>query len=469
MCKLQTIPPVVQPKRQRPSHAGGPINRQYAEDHIAKFEIMPVDADTGKPLLAAAAAKSRVHQRYFTNPQTTLDAIAMESLLGATLLGPISNALIRFLVGDGLKIEIKLLNPQDMTAEEQQAEIKKYQHVLDRITSVTDQITANNDTSWTDKITQLVAQVVQYGRGALLYDSAQNPRQVKLIQGREMGITEVSEDGANFESVQIQWLNNQVSKDDLLYLVDPVHTSSVYASGVYGLPLIRSAIPDARALLKVPEAMSEMMVNAYAGAYVLAVRPQGQTMESKASEYQGLIQHMKPASSIVLMESKEDLEHFDLNWAAEFDGVEKTGEYLKRSLIQHCGLPLALITESSNRASLIGKIQLVQRTTIIPIRMRLCRQINRQFYARHLALLFPDLVEKIAVEMSFNEMPVASWLDLVQSALALDSRAELTSDAMGSLIGLPSYGSLLSDNAVVVPGGNSKKLPNESNNEKGES
>ena len=84
-------------------------------------------------------------------------------------------------------------------------------------------------------------------------------------------------------------------------------------------------------------------------------------------------------------------------------------------------------------------------------------------------MLFPDLVEKIAVEMSFNEMPVASWLDLVQSALALDSRGELTSDAMGSLIGLPAYGSLLSDNAVVVPGGNSKKLPNESNNEKGES
>ena len=155
-------------------------------------------------------------------------------------------------MGNGLKPQLELLNEEKLTTEQKEKELEKYQFVLDDLNKITDKIDRNNDVSFEDTITQLVQQTVDYGRSAILFDDFMNPKKIMLIQSRDMGITE-TDNFANFESVQLRFMNNQISKDDMIYLYNPVQTSQTYNSGVYGVPLIKPCIDSARALRKIPK------------------------------------------------------------------------------------------------------------------------------------------------------------------------------------------------------------------------
>ena len=132
-----------------------------------------------------------------------------------------------------LKPQIELLNEEQLTIEQKSKELEKYQYVLDDLNKITDKIDRHNDVSFEDTITQLVQQTVDYGRSAILFDDFMNPKKIMLVQSRDMGITEVDQ-YQNFESVQLRFMNEQVSKDDLVYLFNPVQNSQTYNLGVYG-------------------------------------------------------------------------------------------------------------------------------------------------------------------------------------------------------------------------------------------
>ena len=82
-----------------------------------------------------------------------LDHLAIESLINSTVLGPLSQTLVRFFVGNGLKPQLELLNEEKMSIEEKDVALKKYQYVLDDLNKITDRIDRNNDVSFEDTIT----------------------------------------------------------------------------------------------------------------------------------------------------------------------------------------------------------------------------------------------------------------------------------------------------------------------------
>ena len=459
----QKNPPIQEPKpkRKRPSHAGGHIyTQEEIEDHKPLFGIVPFDPATGKPQLTAAQGKT-VFSKHYVNIMSDLDHLALESLINSTVLGPLSQTLVRFFVGNGLSPQVKLLNEDDLTAEQKETELEKYKYVLDALNKITAKIDRHNDVSWEDTITQLVQQTVDYGRGCILFDDFTNPKKVMLVQSRDMGITEV-DDFCNFESVQFRFMNSQISKDDLVYLYNPIQTSQTYNAGVYGIPMLKPCIDSARALRKIPKDLEKIATNSYAGSYLLTIKNQGQTQEDKESEYQQITRHFKPEGVNVLVEAPEDVKTETVNWSPEFEGLIKSGDYLKKDMIQALGLPMALLDESvSNRASLLGKIQLTLKVQMLPVRELLSRQITRQFYQRHFERLYPDLVDKIKIVLHFQELQISTWIDLMQAALSLDSRAQLTNQAMSELIGLQNYESMIEPNAEVTPGGQNHDLPKE--------
>ena len=149
-----------------------------------------------------------------------------------------------------------------------------------------------------------------------------NPKKILLVQGRrDIGITETDNFG-NFESVQLRFMNNQISKDDLIYLYNPVQTSQTYNSGVYGVPLIKPCIDSARALRKIPKDLEVLAKNCYAGNFLLSIKNQGQTPEDKENEYQQIVRHFKPGGSSVLIEDPADVKTHDISWSPEFDWLD---------------------------------------------------------------------------------------------------------------------------------------------------
>ena len=468
-CKLQPIPaPEPSKKRVDTSHIGGPIyTKEQIEEHDPAFKAVPYDVKTKKPA-QLTAGKHEFH-KYYINPSTDLDFIVAESLLNSTLLGPLSQALTRLLVAGGLKPMIKLHNEEHLTAEEKDKMLQKYQYVLDDLAKVTDSITEHNDVSWTDLVTQLIQQTVDFGRGAILFDNFDNPKNAMLVHARDMNITEISKWG-NFESVQMRFMANQVSRDDMVYLYNPIQSSQKHSAGPYGVPMILPALDDARALLRVPKSLENLAKNTYAGAYTLIIKPQGSTMESKKTEYQQLTRHYKAGTVNILLEDPDEVKTEEVNWKPEFAGLIETADHLKKNIAVALGLPVSLISQHDiNRASLLGAIQLVMKTSILPTRAMLARQITKQFYMKHFLKQHSELAEILTVELGFHELQIASYLDLTASALAIDSRAELTPKAFGTLIGLDNYENMTIPDAEITKGGNSGKMQNESYNEKGES
>ena len=458
-----------EPKKRRviPSHAGGPMyTDQQIKEHYPKFEVLPYDPETKKPQKIAAAGKTPF-SKYWVNEVSDLDHMALQSLLSSTVLGRLSATYVRLLTGKGLAPKITLLNEDSLTVEQRDAERKKYQPVLDALNAITRRIDQNNDISFFDTVAALIQQVIDFGKGAILFSNFDNfdsePSKIMLIPSRDMGIIE-TDDYANFESVQLRYMNKQVSKDDLIYLFNPIHTSQAsHNAGPYGIPFVKPAIDAARALRKIPKDLEILSTTAYAGNYLVAVRPQGSTLEDKRSEYQQIVNNLKPAGTSVLVENPEDIATHDVAWRPEFSGLVQSGQFLKKTIIESLGLPQALLDESvTNRSSMLGKIQASLKADIIPIREMFSRQIAAQFYQRHFERLFPQLIDKIKIDARFESLEIATWLDLIQGVLSLDARQQLKPEGFAELTGISHYANLVEADAEITPGaGQTKKLPTE--------
>ena len=133
-----------------------------------------------------------------------------------------------------------------------------------------------------------------------------------------MGITE-TDNFANFESVQLRFMNNQISKDDLIYLYNPVQTSQTYNSGVYGVPMIKPCIDSARALRKIPkdlEKSGQLIVMPEISCY-LNKNTGVNTLEEKESRVSTSGKVIsKPGGSSVLIEDPGNVKTHDVKWSS---------------------------------------------------------------------------------------------------------------------------------------------------------
>ena len=108
-CKLQTIPaPEPAKKKPRPSHVGGVIyTDQQIEEHKPLFQAVPYDEKEKKP--AQLSAGKQAFSKYYVNIMSDLDHLAIESLINSTVLGPLSQTLVRFFVGNGPKTADRII------------------------------------------------------------------------------------------------------------------------------------------------------------------------------------------------------------------------------------------------------------------------------------------------------------------------------------------------------------------------
>ena len=84
---------------------------------------MPYDPEEKKPFQLSAGKQA--FSKYYVNIMSDLDHLAIESLINSTVLGPLSQTLVRFFVGNGLKPQLELLNEEKLTTEQKEKELEK--------------------------------------------------------------------------------------------------------------------------------------------------------------------------------------------------------------------------------------------------------------------------------------------------------------------------------------------------------
>lgn len=469
--------------RIKPSVMGhnGPYDQELIENWEPNMFLSVMDDNTGRPLAAAQINDRRRTSKwiptFFANPMQELDYITFEALSRSTIGGSIFQSIVKFLVGTGFRPELELINPGDDSAANQK-EIDDNKEIIQNLLLIDQQLTVDNqghlDVSFTDKVSAMILNTLIFNRSALIFGYEQPikigdttypdiPSSIKFAHARDLGIIKVSPYTQRLEAVQ--WINafDMIPSTEMIYLWNPTLSAKTRNAWFYGDSMMLPMIDSLRVIRKnIGVNFLAMAETSYAGRGVLAVSPQGSTESEKQSEYGQITKNMSiPATTHLLMEDPEDVKFFNINYDAKVKEFSDLNESLVKYSVATTGMPHSMFYDesASNRATMIGKIQLALATVINPMREWIGRTISDQWYDRWFRLIYKkdtELLKKFRIKMVFDDLPVTEWFDNVEAALSLDSRKQLKDSKFGDIIGLQNYPDMVETDAETHPGGNSK-------------
>jgi len=198
--------------------------------------------------------------------------------------------------------------------------------------------------------------------------------------------------------------------------------------------------------------------NAYSGLGLLSIKPEGSTATKKEEEYNTVSQRMVPATTNIVMKDP-NLTRFDnIDYKPEVDSFINMNESLVKYSAATLGMPHALFYDesASNRATMIGKIQLAIAVTINPMREWVNRSVSPQTYDKWFRILYrkdTELLKKFRVIIKFDDLNIAEWFDKVEAVNEIDGRKQLTDQQYGKLLGLINYPGMVESDAETIPGG----------------
>ena len=479
------------------SHASGPIlnsqqqikasflnpevqyDQDIVENWIPHMSYSVVDEDSGQALSAADADSRREKNtnwipHYFVNPLQDLDYLVIEAISRMTFVGPLFDALLRFIVGTGFRPELELINP-DKDEDKNEKLIEKHQEVIDTLIGIDNQISKDDsrdlDTSFTEKITAMVSVTNIFNRGALMFGYEdpikvngttykEIPSSLKFAHPRDLGIIEA--DPGTWRLKSVQWRNAyyMVPAKDMIYLWNPLISAKTRNSWLYGDSMLLPMLDASRVIRKNIGVNFPAMAEAtWAGLFILAIKPQGQTLSEKEKEYDQVVKNFVRGAPNILMEDPEEVKSFSTDFNPKIKEFADLTEMLLRYCVASTGLPHSMFYDesTSNRSTMIGKIQMATSTVINPMRQWIGREISNQWYNRWFRLIYKDkkdLLTKFRIKMVFDDLRIEEWFDKIEAVNELDSRKQLTDNAYGEMAGIENYTNKIEADAEVTPGGN---------------
>ncbi len=405
-----------------------------------------------------------------------LDYMVIEALTRFTFIGPLMDALLKFLMGTGFRPELELINPSD-DDDKNEKQVQENQDIIETLIQVDNQLNQdddlNLDTSFTEKIAALISVTNIFNRGALMfgYDRPieiddtkykQIPSSLKFAHPRDLGIIDVSPGTWRLHSVQWRNAYFMVPTKDMIYLWNPLISAKTRNSWWYGDSMIM--LDASRVIRKnIGVNFPAMAETSWAGSYILAVRPQGTTLSDKQREYGQIVDNMVTGAGNILMEDPADISFNNIDFNPKVNEFKELTEALIRYSVASTGLPHSMFYDESqsNRSTMLGKIQLATSTVINPMRRWISREISNQWYQRRFRLIYKDsekkdLLKKFSIKMTFNDLRIEEWFDKVEAVNELDSRKQLTDEAYGELIGVENYKNKVNADADTIPGGSGK-------------
>ena len=116
-----------------------------------------------------------------------------------------------------------------------------------------------------------------------------------------------------------------------------------------------------------------------------------------------------------------------IDYNARVKEFSDLNEALLRYTVACAGLPQSMFYDESqsNRATMIGKIQLAIAVTINPMREWINRSISPQSYDKWFTIMNhkdEELLKKFRIIIKFEDLNIAEWFDKVEAVNEIDSR-----------------------------------------------
>ena len=422
-------------------------------DEIRKADAM---------LVAARRTKRKAPKVLYANPMQSLDYRVYESLAKRTIIGPILDALVKFIVGGGFKPELELINP-DSDKVKNDTDITDNQEIIDRMLAIDNQVSAPSadgssvDANFQHKVSALIMSCLMYNRGALIFEYGEPvmigdqkypeiPNNLIFAHARDLGQIEMDSD--SHRMINVAWARDSfqpIETKDMIYLWNPLSSSKVYNSWHYGMSLVAPMISAAKIInTLLSEDFPAMAQTTWAGLHYIVAKNEGSTTEDKVAEFENIVNNIQPGRPGILIKDPEDVDVHNANFSPEVDKFQALMESMIKLCISMAGLPqVGFYDESaSNRDTMAGKVQLTLQTNIEPMRKWIGDFIAAQWYDRWFRLIYKDdqeKLEKFRISVSWADLHISEWYDNIEAILSLDERKPLTDSAFGERIHWDNY------------------------------
>jgi len=454
------------------------INPEELFGHVPEQTLHPLH-DKKFTVLSARQITSmkrrNIIPHLYANPMQPIDYKIYEALLKHTFIGALADAFVKYLVGKGFKPELELINP-DADETKNKKLIEENQHIITALKNIDNQIETDSttlDVSFSQKITAMIMSALMYNRGALLFEYDENnpiiingkkystiPNHLIFAHAQDLGIIDI--DPVTRRLQKVQWRHSYGEYTDvnnMIYLWNPITSSKVYNSWFYGISMLSPLISASKMLRQIlSEDFPAMAKTTWAGLFLLVVKNEGNTKESKVREYNAIAKSLKPGKPGILIKDPDDTTHYDIKFDPKITEFRELFESMVKLCISVMGLPQVGFYDeaAANRSTMIGKIQLTMKTTIEPMREWIGESISNQWYNRWFKLLYkdkPELLKLFKIKLSWDDIHIAEWYDNIEAVLELDARKQLKDNEFGERVGLDNYESMVDPDAETVPGG----------------
>ena len=133
----------------------------------------------------------------------------------------------------------------------------------------------------------------------------------------------------------------------------------------------------------------------WSGLFLMAIRPQGQTVTAKEAEYQQIVKNMVRGGPNVILENPDDVKFQNVDFNPKVKEFQELTEAMLRYAVACTGMPHSMFYDesTSNRATMIGKIQLAFSVKKYLIRNQKQNIISSTtLFLKHLSFVFHYLI-----------------------------------------------------------------------------
>ena len=255
------------------------------------------------------------------------------------------------------------------------------------------------------------------------------PSHMSVATAQDLGVIKVDDETNDLTHVQVRTrMEDWTEVKDMIYLWNPVSSAKAHNSWYYGTSMLAPLISSSklmRGLLS--ETFPAITKAAWAGLFVMFAKNEGSTPESKQQEYEALTNGIIPGTPSVVIMDPNDAKVENIDYDAKITELLELLEGAAKMMISCLGLPqVAFFDESAaNRSTMVGKIQLVLRTVIEPLRDWIGEELKKQWYEPNYRYLYadqPDLLSQLQIKISWADLHISEWTDTIDGALELDSR-----------------------------------------------
>jgi hypothetical protein len=379
-------------------------------------------------IIRAASKKFKIANELlfnFTNETyTDQEKEYFENVWANTVAGATIDKKMEFVIGGGIVPTFELIDSGDMTRDQINAKLEEFDDILQEIKEIDRKVKLQR------KVFDAAIMAKVFGRSILLFDkipigaSRQIPESLKLIHGRDIGKAEINQDDWSLKEVKVNIAPKTILPEEMIYLVNKPN-SPIFKTTWQGYSELQRVVGPARALRRIQEFDApEIAESMWAGYGTILLKKIGRSKAQTKTDASTIVDGMTVGAwNAIEVDALDEIDIKTHDLDPKIGELVQLMDRYERLIIGNSGVPAALLgrEEDTNRATLLGKIDMFVNGPVAADREWLGEILTKQWYERIFTKLDEGgrAGETVRIKAEFEPIVIERWTDVIDGAQKL--------------------------------------------------